>query len=572
MTSELDEVTARAKDLAVLANERPEGERAKQLLDRLETGLFLVAVVGEFKRGKSTLINALLGDQVVPSGVLPLTAVATNLRYGDSAAVVELLDGTRSVIEPTRVAEFVTETANPGNERGVERVEIHGRWPILEPGVVLVDTPGIGSIFRHNTEVGRAALVDADGAIMVLSADAPLSEQERDLLGVLAERRSPTFFVLNKSDHLTSDELIEVRKFVGLMLCQLLGHEVPLFAVNARDALAARRVRGGRAGEHGLEFDAFAKVFKQFIVMDLAGARAATARAELHRLGMSLRDAITVEEAAAKADAAELALLVEQFAGEAARQRRAFEDDRTLLARDVNQLVDDVGRRLAAFARAAPAEHAASLAEIASAAPRDRLVDELRIAVETVVRSSFETFRQSDVARVEEAWQEIAESFRTRTQHRVDEARLVAARLFDVPLPHLCIPVMSNHSERFSYLFIHVGSTTEPISIALSRLVPSRLARRQALARAQAELGAEFDKHAGRARWDLSQRLEAVRRDSEQAMRAELDQSIEAIAVAAARAQEWHRSADDERDRWAVRVQRLKRMATELIALDQTQS
>jgi len=567
MASDLDEMRTRAEELSAAAAGRPEADRARRLLDRLRAGRFVVAVVGEFKRGKSTLVNALLGDEVVPSGVLPLTAVATDVRYGEPAAVVELRDGTQRTIEPTRVAEFVTETANPGNELGVERVEVRGRWPLLEPGVVLVDTPGIGSVYRHNTEAGRAALLDADGAVMVLSADAPLSEQERDLLRVLADRRSPTFFVLNKADHLAIDELAEVRQFVEAMLCDLFGHDVSIFAVNARSALRAR-VHGCRsAGEEGIEFDAFATEFERFIVDDLVRARAATARAELHRLGTSLRDAITVEQAALNVDAADLASLVEQFAGEADRQRRAFEDDCTLLRRDVDRLVDEVGKRLAAFACEAPAEHATSLARIASATPRARLVDDLRTAAEEAVCASFESFRRSEAVRVEDAWRQVAESFRTQTQQRVDEARLAAAGLFSVPLPRLAVRALSDQTERFSYLFVHVGGDLESVGRLLGRLLPSGTARPRALASARGELAREFDKHAGRARWDLSQRLEALCRDLEHTMLAELDHSIDAIGQAAARAQERQRSAEEDRQRQVLAAERLQKVAAELVAL-----
>lgn len=96
--------------------------------------------------------------------------------------------------------------------------------------------------------------MDADGAVMVLSADAPVSEQERELLGVLAERRSPTFFVLNKADHLASDELADVRLFVEEVIRDLLGHEVPIFALNARAALACRRRGDVQVGHQGIDF------------------------------------------------------------------------------------------------------------------------------------------------------------------------------------------------------------------------------------------------------------------------------------------------------------------------------
>ena len=142
-------------------------------------------VVGEFKRGKSTLVNALLGVEVLPTGVLPLTAVMTEVVHGQAGATVAGLDGTRVDVGLDDVARFVTEAGNPGNERGVDRVEVRVPAPLLSTGLVLVDTPGLGSIHLHNTEVGRASLLEADGAIVLLSADEPLSDEERQLLDTL---------------------------------------------------------------------------------------------------------------------------------------------------------------------------------------------------------------------------------------------------------------------------------------------------------------------------------------------------------------------------------------------------
>jgi hypothetical protein len=245
----------------------------------------------------------------------------------------------------------------------------------------------------------------------------------------------------------------------------------------------------------------------------------------------------------------------------------AFEDDCTLLSRDVGRLVDEVGRRLAAFAAEAPAEQKAALANVASTASRKRLTDELRSVVEAAVRSSFEEFRLSESARVESVWRAIAEAFRARTEQRVAAARLAAAELFVVPLPHFTVPTLSDRIDRFSYLFFQVESLAEPIQRMVSRLVPTRLARRQALTNAQVELAREFDKHAGRARWDLSQRLDALRLDLEQKMRTELDHSIDAIKQATTRAQARQRSSSTDRQLQLLAAERLEVIARELIEL-----
>jgi ribosome biogenesis GTPase A len=566
MASEVEELQAKAEQLAQVASPRPEAERAARLAERLAARRFLVSFVGEFKRGKSTLINALLGTEVLPTGVLPLTAVATEVSYGERAAIVEHLDGARREIDPAGVGDYVTEERNPSNERAVARVEVRGSWPLLEPGVVLVDTPGIGSVYVHNTEAARAALIDADGAVLVLSADAPLSERERDLLRSLAERRAPTFFVLNKADHLTAGELDQVRRFVEAIVCDELGRKQRVFAVSARAALAAR-VADGKAGSDACELGDFVDAFERFIADDLVAARVATARWELARLGAGVRDALAIEEAAAALDAAQLDRLIEQFRTEASRQRAAFDDDRTLLARDVARLGDDLWCRLVAFARQAPAGHQQLLEDVAVRTPRSRLTDELRGAIEDAVRATFESFREAQADDIERAWRDLAEQFRAKTQQRVTAVRDAAADLFAISLPDVDVPPVGEQRERFFYLFLHVGGFNEPFGRVLARLLPDRVARRRAQARARAELAAEFDKHAGRARWDLTQRLDDVRRRFERAMAAELEDAIDGIVTAARRAAERRTGIEAERARWRDEVARQRAIASELAAL-----
>lgn len=536
MASEVEELEAMARRLVGVASDRPEAASAERLARRLGAGQFVVSVVGEFNRGKSTLLNALVGAEVLPTGVLPLTTVATELCFGEPGAVVEHLDGTTVAIDPADVADFVTEERNPLNERMVALVRVRGRWPLLEPGVVLVDTPGIGSVHRHNTEAARAALADADGAVLVLSADAPLSEQERELLRSLAQRRAPTFFVLNRADHVAPGELDQLRRFVENVVCDDLGRKVRVFALSVRYALRAR-LAGRAPGEEAGEFPAFVSHIERFIAEDLVAARLAIARRELARLASSVRDAVAVERAAAQLDAARLAAQVERFRSEAGRQRQAFDDNRSLLARDVGRLAEELGSRLGALAAAAPRRHEPRLSEVAARAPRGQLEAELGAAIESAVRRTFEELREAEAQRTELAWQGLAQAFRARAQDRVNEVREAAAELFAVPLPVIALPHVDAERERFFYLFLHVGSLSEPFSRALRRLLPDAAVRRRALARARSELAREFDKHAGRARWDLCQRLDGVRGRFETAMRAELDDAIVAILAATTRAE-----------------------------------
>jgi Dynamin family len=171
-------------ELAVLGADR-DREQMAALLDRLDAARLRVLVAGEAKRGKSTLINALLGRAVLPSGVTPLTAVTTTVRYGeDERAEVRFLDGHDEKHPLAALADLVTERGNPGNRRGIADVTAYLAAPVLAGGVELVDTPGTGSVFEWGTETAHEALGSMDAAVFVLTADPPVSASERDLLGV----------------------------------------------------------------------------------------------------------------------------------------------------------------------------------------------------------------------------------------------------------------------------------------------------------------------------------------------------------------------------------------------------
>ena len=153
-------------ELAALGTER-DRERLAAMRDRLEAARLRVLVAGEAKRGKSTLINALLGRSVLPSGVTPLTAVTTTVRYGDDQhAEARFLDGHDEKYALTALADLVTERGNPGNRRGIAGVTVYLAAPVLAGGVELVDTPGTGSVFEWDTRAAYEALrVDGCGGV-----------------------------------------------------------------------------------------------------------------------------------------------------------------------------------------------------------------------------------------------------------------------------------------------------------------------------------------------------------------------------------------------------------------------
>lgn len=183
-----------------------------------------VAVFGRFKAGKSSFLNHLAGRDVLPIGVVPLTAVITRLRYGpQERAEVEFLDGARRIIALDEIHMYVAEAQNPKNRKGVAGVIVD--LPSLQPLAPLefVDTPGIGSAFVHNTEAALNWLPNVGAALLAVSADAPLSERDLAFLDALRRHTPKIVVLLTKADLLTAPQRNEVLAFVRDQLTQKFG-------------------------------------------------------------------------------------------------------------------------------------------------------------------------------------------------------------------------------------------------------------------------------------------------------------------------------------------------------------
>jgi hypothetical protein len=162
--------------------------RLKEARARLESGLLTTVVCGEFKRGKSTLLGALLDEPgLFPTNTLPSTNVVTLVRWGEEetiAATVRRPDGSeeRVPIMRAELADYVTEAGNPHNKREVVAVEIETPNPKLASGLVFIDTPGTGGVFTEHTAVTQLILPAADALLFVTDVEAPLYKSELDFL------------------------------------------------------------------------------------------------------------------------------------------------------------------------------------------------------------------------------------------------------------------------------------------------------------------------------------------------------------------------------------------------------
>jgi GTP-binding protein EngB required for normal cell division len=223
------------------------------LLDRVEERTFHVAVFGRVSSGKSSLLNVLLGRNLLPVGVTPVTAVPTRVRSGSPAKLrVRFARGESEELPVEALASFATEEENPGNVKGVSRLELIAPTSGLPEGVELVDTPGIGSLASSGTAEALAYLPRTDLAVLLVDAGSTIGPEELGLLRLFKEAAIPAELVISKADLVDAGGLRKLVDYVSNVVAREAGWTPPvgivssvgegreLVAAWARDRLVAR--------------------------------------------------------------------------------------------------------------------------------------------------------------------------------------------------------------------------------------------------------------------------------------------------------------------------------------------
>ncbi len=216
--------------------------RAAALQEKLEDQSITVSVIGQFKRGKSCLVNALLGEDILPTGIVPITSAATKIRYGESSCSVRFFNGVVKQVSRENLGSYINEQENPGNLLGVDCVDMTALSDFLKDGLTFVDTPGIGSYHKNNTDAAYAFIKESDAVIFMLSVDSPINEIEIDILRNTKEYAAKFFFAVNKIDTIGDADRKAYVSYCRNLLCTLMGVEdVTLFPISAKtgEGLAA---------------------------------------------------------------------------------------------------------------------------------------------------------------------------------------------------------------------------------------------------------------------------------------------------------------------------------------------
>ncbi len=497
-----------------------DSEKLLSLRTRLEEGRFHLAVLGQFKRGKSTLLNAFLGEALLPTSVVPLTAIPTFVEYGPEVRIrVCYLDerpakefAGKTHEEFAGILEgFVTEEGNPKNRLGVLQVEIFHPAPILQHGMVLIDTPGIGSTFTHNTKATLNFLPQCDAALFVVSADPPLTEVEAEFLKAVRSRVSRLFFIFNKVDYLNEREKETALAFFRKLLAEKLQatDDHPIFCVSSRRGLDSKLF-----GDAGLWTQSGLNEVEDHLMCFLVSEKSKALREALGRkvwdiledLVMRLR--LGIRSLQMPLDDLEKRLQVfEKELKNAESQRIAAQD---MLTGDRKRTLESLEKQAEAL-RQQSADHLESVVEASFSAMKHGEVNEATVmdALAEEVTAFFQSSAEDVSQRFGRHVTETLRPHQDKADDLIELIRRAAAELFEIPY-HAPESSEAFEMKRRPYWVLRKRVPSLPIVVpeeAIDKLLPAALRINRLKKRLTRQIDALVRQNVENLRWATLQNL-----------------------------------------------------------------
>lgn len=485
--------------------------RLLMIKEQLISNCFNLVILGQFKRGKTTLINSLIGKEILPSSVVPLTSIVTILKYGEEVScVVSMDDGNEKEIRIEELSDYVTEKGNPKNIRGVRCARIGYPSPFLEKGILLVDTPGVGSTFLHNTETTYEFLDHLDAALFLMSADVPISQVEKELLDTIKDSIQKIFFVLNKIDNLTPKEIEEIVAFNKQVLEEMGFTVQEIWPISAREALKAKTanndVQLSQSGLLNLEdaLGSFLSLEKGKIVLNTTISK--TKRVISQKLSQ-----IAIERKTMEASGEELENKINTFHQLVANLKQDREDMKYLLKGESDKMCFKVEEMLKILEEKETPRVKQCLTDFYEKNPDlnpTALRDEMQKVIKEEIVRGFDAFRKDTEKVISNNIQETFSRFTKRSNNIINEFKTAAEILFEVSMEQYEFSVELARDTGFYYMVQeYTAPTEEEVKSILRAFLPKSLSRKMVLNEMMERVSSDVGRNCGRTRSDLTTRI-----------------------------------------------------------------
>ena len=507
------------------------------LATKFQAKRFHLVFLGQYKRGKTSLLNSFLGLDLLPTGVLPVTSIVTVVRHGPRfMARVSFMSGETIEISHSDLPHFATERGNPQNAKGVHEVEVFVPFVGLESNVSLVDTPGIGSIFEHNTRVAYDYVPKADAIVFVFSPEPPLSQAELDFLRHLQGRAAKIFFVLNKADQLIPSAREEILEFSRrAILDRFPACDLQLFTVSAKQALSAMQ-DSGEPGHDVSGLSLLKKSVREFLAASSESILLRSTLQNLRRLVSNEILALELEERAASVPVEELASRIRSiralWENLAVRHRETF----PILRAEMAQLEESLWEELKIFVAGAKE----GLEKFMRSQLRERThsgKNELVVQMDSILRGQIaailDEWRGREESAIQQAFESLTARFGADAARTVEQIQTAAAGEFGLVWNSL---PLSDYPESKSGFSIELDSLLNWGMGQWPLLLPRFLFIRYLSSRLEDASHRELFRNAGRLREDLGNRMDRSASEFLQSLSRYVEQARDSVLGSLGRA------------------------------------
>jgi GTPase Era involved in 16S rRNA processing len=516
-------------------------KRLGEITEKLALEQFNLVVMGQFKRGKSTFINALIGAVILPTSIIPLTSIVTILRYGqESRAVVRYLDEKEEEIHLTDIPKFVTEKQNPKNKLHVKEVEIFYPSDYLKDGVRIIDTPGVGSVFKHNTDVAYAYLPYVDAGVFIVTPDPPLGEAEHRFLKEVREHADKFIFVLNKTDLVEESDLCESMEFTTNLIRDDLGQSIDLYPISAKYALLGK-LNGDTDKLSRSNILSFEKDLKDFLHREKGKTFLRSVIGSLLKYTADETMAYKLEQEAARLSVEELRTKIsafEQYADIAQKDRDRQNFILEGHMRKLQQKLDDdlaalTQKDLPVLLKKMEEKFAETTARHISSHDLEKEMEDF---VFNEIMVTFNRIRQKEAEKIAAVLEQIYLDIAKRTNDIIENIVKMTSDLFRVELkPFTTVEKLSPKGE-FYFLLKDDPGAIELIGLSVRFALPKFMTKGIILKRIKDTVSGRFERHCGRVRYDLVRRVDDTSRQFRKTLNEKIDLTISTIREALNRA------------------------------------
>lgn len=229
-SNEAYEYAKKLKDLCSKYNVSSLRNEVEELTQSISSPIYTISIIGLSRAGKSTLINALLEQNISPVGRFPTTGIPITILPRDENKIFITLKDNNKIIEGNISSEFLaeysTQDKNPKNEKGVKYIRVHLTNNLLEKGFALCDVPGLDDADPEIKNISKTAIFNSNAIIYVISlagysdGEFRINDKNVEDLNELRGKMDRVFLVFNKADRLNNDELNEVKEYIERTLKQ----------------------------------------------------------------------------------------------------------------------------------------------------------------------------------------------------------------------------------------------------------------------------------------------------------------------------------------------------------------